>query len=482
MRTPSRVLRALARAGLDVTSDGSGVLSIRAFRGVGLPPTEVLLGPDLPVEAKAFAQLAALASVTHPAGGRVRRCCATPDLHPGDAGIAIGSVVQTEDLVIPQAVGSDINCGMRLHTVDLDLDRFLASKEALVAALTGDYLFGTREVAMSAGSMRAMFAGGLGPWLDAVRAEAHGLMRIADLDQIADEAFRVMDGGSLVGDPDVAPTTLVPQWGIVADDGLGTIGRGNHFVEFLIIDEVHDRRTAFDWGLRRGQLALLIHSGSRKVGKVIGRDIHEAVRSAWPVGVPFPPDRLFGLSRGHPLFERYPIMEATAANYGFVNRALLAEIARRRLREAFGDLACDLVADIPHNLSRSEESDDGVDRWVCRKGASPAHEGQPVLIPGSMGTASYVLRGTGHPRFLRSASHGAGRARSRGRMGRRVTDAAHVTALGLDGVECVTLRPERRVEEAPAAYKPIEPVIEAQVEAGVATVVAVMRPLLTFKA
>jgi tRNA-splicing ligase RtcB len=119
---------------------------------------------------------------------------------------------------------------------------------------------------------------------------------------------------------------------------------------------------------------------------------------------------------------------------------------------------------------------------VARKGACPAGADQPVIIPGSMGASSFLCVGLGNERFLRSASHGAGRATARGGMGRSVRDAAHRSALGLDGVECVTLREERRVEEAPAAYKPIGPVIDAQVEAGMIGLVARMRPVLTFKA
>jgi len=118
---------------------------------------------------------------------------------------------------------------------------------------------------------------------------------------------------------------------------------------------------------------------------------------------------------------------------------------------------------------------------VTRKGACPAHAGQPVIIPGSMGTTSYLLIGKGNPEFLRSASHGAGRLRSRFSLNRKGADKSE-ESLGLIGVDCITLREERRIEEAPAAYKPIQPVIEAQVAAEMVSVVAHLRPVLTFKA
>ncbi|MBX2802185.1 MAG: RtcB family protein [Myxococcales bacterium] len=477
-----RLLRALAREGLDVSYDGTAY-SVRLRDAPHAPAAEVLLPPNLKLEAKAARQLASLASVRHPAGGRVRRCCATPDVHPGDSGIAIGSVVQTEDLLIPQAVGSDINCGMRLHTTELTVDQYLGRKADLVGRAKGDYLLGTRDVAMSAAAMQAMFAGGIGPWVASMRREAHGSLCHADLDQIEREAVqRVAEAGGRAGDPALAPQTLVPDGGVVRDDGLGTIGRGNHFVELQAVREIRHGGWAHAWGIRPGQLAFMIHSGSRKVGKAIGTEQWRRAREAWPDGQPYPRDRIFAVHRSHPLYDGYLRAEATAANYGFVNRAVLAELLRLRLREVFGDLEAPLLADLPHNLSTFEMGDDGVRRWVCRKGACAAHADQPVVIPGSMGTSSYVLVGRGAPRCLSSASHGAGRSRSRGAMGRTLRDASHRQALGLDGVDCVTLREERLIQEAPAAYKPIHDVVDAQVRAGVVDVVAVLEPLVTFKA
>ncbi len=205
----------------------------------------------------------------------------------------------------------------------------------------------------------------------------------------------------------------------------------------------------------------------------------DRARRAWPAGTKHPASGLFPLVDGpEGLLREYLRAEATAAHYGFANRALLAELCRLRLREVYGAVAAPLVCDLPHNLTLPA----GDGRWVARKGACPAEAGRPVMVPGSMGAPSFVGVGLGNDRWLQSASHGAGRAASRGAMGRVVRDAAHLRALGLEGVECVTLRDERRVEEAPAAYKPIGPVVDAQVAAGVLGLVARLRPLSTFKA
>jgi tRNA-splicing ligase RtcB (3'-phosphate/5'-hydroxy nucleic acid ligase) len=143
-----RLLRALARQGLDVQYDNN-TYKVRSSSAPHGPVAEVLLPADFPVEAKALKQLANLAISQHPAGGEICRVCATPDFHPGDSGVAIGSVVETVGQVIPAAVGSDINCGMRLHVADLSVEKFLAQRDRFVELMKGDYFFGTRDVTLT---------------------------------------------------------------------------------------------------------------------------------------------------------------------------------------------------------------------------------------------------------------------------------------------------------------------------------------------
>jgi len=344
--------------------------------------------------------------------------------------------------------------------------------------LKGDYFFGTRDVSMTAKTARAMFQHGIPGWLDAMRDKATGSTANSDFQQLATECNRTFLGGSMNGDVKWAPAELVPNDGLVRDGGLGTIGGGNHFVEIQVVEEVVDKATAYTWGVRSGQIAFMIHSGSRNVGKYIGGMWRDRACEAWPKTLKHPESRLFPLSvAANPeLVSSYLQAEATATNYGFINRLLLAELLRLRLRQVFGDVEAPLVYDVPHNITLAEGAG-----WVTRKGACPAHSGQPVIVPGSMGAPSYLLVGKGNDRFLRSASHGAGRARSRFDMSRKGVDKTDA-ALGLTGVDCITLREERRIEEAPAAYKPIQPVIDVQVEAQIVGVVAKMKPVLTFKA
>jgi tRNA-splicing ligase RtcB len=386
--------------------------------------------------------------------------------------------VETVGQVIPGAVGSDINCGMRLHVADLSIDEFLAKRDLFVERMKGDYFFGTRDVTMTAHAMRALFQYGVPGWLDAMLDQPTGSVVKSDVYQLAQESERIFLGGSMDGNWKLAPEELVPDDGLVRDGGLATIGSGNHFVEVQRVDKVENRALAHAWGVREGQLAFMIHSGSRNVGKYIGGMWRDRAKAAWSKGLKYPESQIFPLSaHSHPeLVASYLKAEATAANYGFINRLLLAELLRLRLREVYGDVEAPLVYDLPHNITLPEGRG-----WVTRKGACPAYAEQPVIIPGSMGAYSYLMVGKGNPAFCNSASHGAGRVKSRFDLSRKGASQSEAE-LGLTGVDCITLREERRIEEAPAAYKPIESVIDVQVEAEMVSVVARLSPVLTFKA
>lgn len=480
-----RLLRALSRQGLNVTYNNS-TYSVRLSNNTNAPVAQVLLPESFPVEAKALKQLANLANVRHPAGGKVCKCHATPDFHPGDAGIAIGSVVQTENMVIPAATGSDINCGMRLHVADLNVDQFLAKRNQFVKLMKGDYFFGTRDVTMSGKAMQALFAYGVPGWLDAMLDSATGSVAKSNLEQLAGESDNIFLGGSMNGNWRLAPPELTPDNGLVRDAGLATIGGGNHFVEIQRVDKVENSALAYAWGIKEGQIAFMIHSGSRHVGKYIGGMWRDKAVAAWQPGVKYPESKIFPLSlNSHPeLVTGYLQAEATAANYGFINRLLLAELLRLRLREIYGDVEAPLIYDLPHNITlpiTDINSQSKIPTWITRKGACPAHQRQAVIIPGSMGTYSYLCVGKGNNNFANSASHGAGRLRSRFDLSRGGASETE-EELGLTGVDCITLQEERRIEEAPAAYKPIQSVIDVQVEAGIIDVVARLSPILTFKA
>jgi tRNA-splicing ligase RtcB (3'-phosphate/5'-hydroxy nucleic acid ligase) len=317
-------------------------------------------------------------------------------------------------------------------------------------------------------SMSALFGEGLGTFLDHAADIHQGLFAKTDFRQMREEAE--MLAGRQPGNPAHAPENLQDRTrGLIRDPGLATLGSGNHFCEIQEVSEVLDRHAAYRMGIRPGQLAVMVHTGSRDVGFYVGQRWMDRARAAWPAGLKHPEPALFGLV-GTSAREYLGAMHA-AANYADANRALVMELVRQRFREVYGDLEMPLVCDVQHNMAFEEG-----EHIVHRKGATPAHLGQALLIPGSMGDHSYLLEGLGKQAFASSASHGAGRSMSRGQAGRMNANKA------APYFECITLRQERRIEESPSAYKPVTPVVQSQVDNGLVHPVARLSPILTFKA
>lgn len=467
-----RLTKALAAHGIDAERTGN---IVRVTSTVRRDVTaEIILPDSLPLEAKAISQLLAFAGVRHPSGGHVCKACATPDFHPGDQ-VPVGSVLVTShDMVIPQSIGRDINCGMRLHAIDLTLEQFLAKKAQLVALLKGDLLEGTRNVPTSPAAMTALFNEGLPAFWAEMRKTPEGIFAQIDFDQVTAETEKLFAASTTRGDARYAPESLQDKRrGMIRAPDFSHIGSGNHFVELQQLSEVLNRHRAYELGIRTGQLALMIHTGSRDVGSYVGQRWMDRAKAEWPAGLKHPESGLYGLVG--PLAQEYLAAMHAAAHYADANRALVAELVRQRVRQVYGDVFMPLVCDVPHNIVLAEKEGN-----IHRKGATPAHPGQPLLIPGSMGDDSYLLDGLGNERFASSASHGAGRAISRMEMTWKSKKGGE--ALSARSFECITLREERRVEEAPSAYKPIGPVIRSQVEEGLVAPVARLSPILTFKA
>lgn len=467
-----RLAKALASHGIEAQRDGN-IIKVRSIVARDVC-AEILLPESLPLEAKAVSQLLNFAGVRHPDGGHVCRACATPDFHPGNL-VPVGSVLVTShDFVIPQAVGTDINCGMRLHVIDLSLEEFLSKKAELVRLLKLDLLEGERNIPTTPDSMRALFNDGLAAFWTQIKPAPQGLFAHVDFQEVERELQRLSASSHVRGNAAFAPIALQDdKRGLIRDPGLATIGSGNHFCEVQLVSEIIDRQRAYQLGVRPQQLAVMIHTGSRDVGFYVGQRWMDQARASWPQGLKHPESGLYGLVGE--LAQDYLQAMHAAAHYADANRALIMEMVRQRFRQVYGDRAMPLVCDVPHNIVLSEPIGN-----VHRKGATPAYQDQALLIPGSMGDDSYLLDGLGNPDWAFSASHGAGRAVSRTEM---TWKAKQKSALESHRTfECITLKEERRIEEAPSAYKPIGPVIQAQVEEALVKPIARLTPILTFKA
>ncbi len=461
-----RLQRAFARQGIAL-SYRDGIYHVHNEAA----EARILLPAALPLEDKAVRQLLDFAQVGSPDGKHgVCRACATPDFHPGSVA-PVGSIVATDpDFVIPASIGTDVNCGMRLLTTGQSLAQLAPRKELLISRLTRSLLNHGRDVPVSTVAFKALFDEGPGAFLESLSAE--GLWASADRQRMQHEIDACIGLDSFDGHSRHAPEAYTnDRHSVFRDPCLGTPGAGNHFVSLEVVEQVLDRQVAWRHGLRQGDVVVMIHSGSRDLGFYVGRRWMDRAREAWPAGTRHPTSGLYGLSG--PLALEYLQAMGVAARYAWANRVVLSELVRKDLEATVGASASRLMVDVPHNVILREH---GLN--VHRKGATPARAGDLALIPGSMGDASYLVTGLGHPDWLWSCSHGAGRA-----VRRQQTRAMKPSALNDTATwQCVTLREERRIEEAPHAYKPIGPVVEAQEEAGLIKPAVRLRPWVTFKA
>jgi len=425
--------------------------------------------------------------------GLVSHVTVMPDVHQG-YGFPIGGVAATRlpsGVISPGAIGYDINCGVRLLASRITLEEAEGFIADLATALyrncpSGVGVKGT--VNLSVKELERVCREGSEWALD------NGYAQEVDL-------ARTEEGGRILGaDPD-AVSDRAKQRG---QPQLGTLGAGNHFVEVDVIDQVFDPAAAAAMGLTPGTLAVQIHCGSRGFGHQVCTDyVREFQPAAARYKIQLPDRELVCAPLDSPEGKRYLGAMACAANYAFANRQIMAHHARRSFEEALGGRVpnwdLNQVYDIAHNMGKIEEhavGDERVRVCVHRKGATrafgPGFEGlpdeyrplgQPVLVPGSMGTASWVLLGTegSMEQSFGSTCHGAGRTMSRKQAKRTVRGDQLRADLEGRGIQIRAGSMPGLAEEAPQAYKDVDAVVEVVARAGIAKKVARLRPVAVIK-
>ncbi len=425
--------------------------------------------------------------------GVVGRVVVMPDVHQG-YGFPIGGVAATllpDGVISPGAIGYDINCGVRLLASRVPLDRVRGDMRRLAAALDAACPsgVGTRgNVRVDERTLGRVCRDG-GEW-----ARQAGYGTEADV-------ARTEEGGRLEG---ADYERVSPRARERGRSQIGTLGAGNHFIEVEVVDEVFDVDAARVMGLERGCLTILVHCGSRGFGHQVCtdyvRDFQSAVRR---YGIELPDRELVCAPLDSPEGKAYLAAMRCAANFAFANRQVLAHLARQAFDEVLAGRVRERhlhqVYDIAHNMGKVEDHVIGgetVRVCVHRKGATRAFGpgfaglppeyrpiGQPVLVPGSMGTASWVLAGTrgSMDRSLGSCCHGAGRTMSRSQAKRTVHGGTLRRELEDAGIAVRAGSLPGLAEEAPAAYKDVDEVVDAVVAAGVARKVARLRPVAVVK-
>ena len=466
MSSFTRLQKRLSRLGIHTSYTNNVYRFTRAHDGA---TAQLLLPESLPLEEKAVLQLLDFAAVRLPQhAGKVCGACATPDFHPGSTA-PVGSVVATTaNMVIPTAIGTDINCGMRLITTGMQLQEVLPRQQELKQVLKALLLEDKRDLPVTPQAMRALFDQGLAAWIQAL--PKLGLWQHANKTRMLEELAQILDADKIQASSEHAPEAFFADRAILRPSSLGTVGSGNHFVELQVVDEIMHRHWAYAAGIKVGEVVAMVHTGSRDVGFYVGQRWQDKAKAAWPQGEKYPESGLFAL--GGSLADDYLLAMGVAARYAWANRIAITELLRSGFAQVFGAEHSRLVVDVSHNVVLQEQ---GMN--IHRKGATPAHLGNLALIPGSMGDYSYLVAGQGHPDWLWSCSHGAGRSVRRQAMRHQAAQStAHLP------FECITLKAERLREEAPQAYKDVQPVIAAQEAAGLIQGVAKFKPWVTFKA
>jgi tRNA-splicing ligase RtcB (3'-phosphate/5'-hydroxy nucleic acid ligase) len=425
--------------------------------------------------------------------GLVGNIIVMPDMHQG-YGFPIGAVAATrlpDGVISPGGIGYDINCGVRLLGSQIKLDTALPHLDDLATALNQCCPSGVGEkgaVRLSEAELEAVcrlgsrwaLKQGFASQADLRRTEESGCVEGADPSKVSK---RARERGR-------------PQ--------LGSLGAGNHFIEIDLVEQVFDPSAASILGLEQGTLVVQIHCGSRGFGHQICTDyVDEFQAAVHRYGIHLPDRELVCAPLSSPEGQNYLGAMRCAANYAFANRQILAHNARKAFEQVLAGKVKDWhlhqVYDICHNMGKIETHVIESERMrVCvhRKGATRAFGpgapelpeeyktiGQPVLVPGSMGTASWVLLGTAASmeHSFGSSCHGSGRLMSRHEAKRNVRGEKLRQDLEEEGIHIRAGSMAGLAEEAPQAYKDVDQVVQAVVGGGIARKVARLRPLVVIK-
>lgn len=441
---------------------------------------------------------------------RIEKIILTPDFHKG-AGIPIGTVMMTKGFAVPQAMGNDINCGMRLYTTDLSEDRIQEKLPELARKIRHTFFEGGRQIPMTGRQRQALFLYGLEGLLETNNdSKKSGLWRYYQPEIQERWLNRTVFRGSLKADDTEGLEEFIGSYDQLAyDDQIGTIGGGNHFLEVQRVAEIYDGQTANAWNIKKGAVVVMLHAGSLTIGHHSGLLNRKICQDIYPAGVAHPENKIYPIPEAGAMtdaWKRFWSASGNAANFGFANRLFLGFMIQDILTDTLGECEMNLLYDAPHNYIWKKRIG-GEDYYIHRKGACCAggcgemestefaYYGEPVMIPGSMGSSSYLLRGLGNPDSLWSASHGAGRKKSRGdaikgndEVFRQFMEKFHIITpidparSDLKGRADILKKWEESIRaEAPYAYKDIDEVIAVHTTHDMAVPVARMEPIFTVK-
>jgi len=409
-----------------------------------------------------------------------------PDAHQG-YGFSIGGVAALdtkEGCISPGGIGFDINCGVRLLATNLMKDDVQPCVRELL-----DKLFSYVPPGVGAKSLVRLDHKEIKEVLQkgAKWCVEHGYGNEDDLEHCEENGCIEEADGSLVSDKSRGRGM----------GQLGTLGSGNHFIEIQYVDNIHNKEIGDTFGLKEGQVVILIHCGSRGLGHQTCSDYLRKMEDKYPEIIESLPEKdLVYAPANDELSQQYFKAMCAAANFAWANRHMIGHQTRKAFTEIFGEsVSVDTVYDVAHNIAKKEmHVVDGVEKevYVHRKGATRAFgpgraeipakyqkSGQPIFIPGSMGTSSYVLAGTekAMQESFGSTAHGAGRLMSRKKANEKWTGEQIKSDLEEQNIIVKAASVRGITEEAPLAYKDVDDVVDVSDKAGIGIIVAQLKPM-----
>jgi tRNA-splicing ligase RtcB len=406
--------------------------------------------------------------------GIVGKSIALADAHQG-YGFSIGGVAAFDlekGIISPGGVGYDINCGVRLLVTNIKKIDFMFKRNAVINEIYKLVPSGVGEGTKDKLDMKE---------LDKVLTQGMK-WAIEKGYATSDDAEKTEDNGCILG----ADASKVSQKAKSrGKDQLGTLGSGNHFLEIQEVESVFDKKTAKSLGLDKESICIMIHTGSRGLGHQVASDYIQSMERMY--GIKNLPDReLINAPIKSKMGQDYFAAMNAAANFAFVNRQLITHQVRQAFKKFFPKGKLNLLYDVAHNIAKLEDfTIDGKKQTLCvhRKGATRSKAGIPIILPGSMGTYSYVLMGTKAAEALSFAStaHGAGRVLSRSYAINNLSTEKLNSEMKSKDIVLKAGSMKGALEEAPEAYKDIDEVAIVSDELGIGSLVARLKPLAVMK-
>jgi tRNA-splicing ligase RtcB len=416
--------------------------------------------------------------------GIIKASIACPDAHQG-YGFPIGGVAAFDidkGVISPGGVGYDINCSVRLLRTNLTLkDIEKKGKKELIHSLFRTVPSGVGrggKLKLSKKELDEVLINGT-QW--AVK-KGYG---------VKEDYIHTEDNGKL---PNANPNDVSQRAKARGMPQLGSLGAGNHFLEIQIVDEIFDKKVAKAFGLKKGQITIMVHCGSRGLGHQVASDYIKLMEREYDIK-DLPDRELVNAPIKSEIGKKYLSAMSCAANFAFANKQLITHWIRENLKHYFPNIKIDVVYDVCHNIAKFEKhiiENKEKEVLIMRKGATrsfgPGRKeipedyrkvGQPVIIPGSMGTASYILVGTRKAEEVSfgSTAHGAGRVMSRTKARKGIKTEDVKKELQGKGIELEAGSYKGISEEAPQVYKDIDEVVRVSHKAGIGNLVAKVKPL-----